>query len=317
MSPPSPPGARQLSPFTAYIMLIAVQLAWASNLVVARGVFETVPPVGLSFWRWLAAALIMIPLVWRTLPHEIPIIRQEWKTIALLAFFMVGGSTLAVTSVTFTTATNASLVNATQPAITAFFAWLIVKDRLSWLQSLGIVSAAFGIGAMVTRFNIGVLLNLDINSGDFVMLSAVVGYALYATYFHRAPKGLTPATLLFVIFLAGSIELIPFYVAETVTYMPVPATWHAAWVTFYLATLPSVGAIFMWNAGLRTVGVTKAAIFVNLLPVFGAGLAILFLGERLYFYHVLGAAFVCAGILLVVKGKRQLAPQPAVSADSA
>ncbi len=317
MSPPSPPGARQLSPFTAYIMLIAVQLAWASNLVVARGVYETVPPLGLSFWRWLFAALIMLPLVWRSLPHELPVALRNWKTIAMLAFFMVGGSTLAVTSVSFTTATNAALTNATQPAVTALFVWLIVKDRLTWIQSLGIAFAAFGVGAMVSRFDLDVLLTFDINSGDFVMLAAVMGYAMYAANFHRAPEGLSPATLLFVIFVAGTIELIPVYAAEAYLFTPFPFTWEAVGAAFYLATLPSVGAIFMWNAGLRTVGVNKAAIFVNLLPVFGAGMAILFLGERLYFYHVLGAAFVCVGILLVVKGKRQSMPRAAVSTESA
>ena len=57
----------------------------------------------------------------------------------------------------------------------------------------------------------------------------------------------------------------------------------------------------MWNTGNAVVGHNRAAIFVNLMPVYSAILAIYFLDERLYFFHVIGALFVCAGIFMVVR----------------
>jgi len=70
---------------------------------------------------------------------------------------------------------------------------------------------------------------------------------------------------------------------------------------FFMAVIPTIVATTMWNASVKMVGANRASIFINLLPVFGTFLAVVFLNERLQDYHLIGATFVCIGITLVLK----------------
>ncbi len=286
----------------AYLMATGTVLGWSIGVVIGRGIFETTPPVGLSFWRWFITALCLVPFVvprWKT---EGPLVFKAWKTIAAMGMFMLGASTISMLSVNYTTATNVSLVNAGQPLTTALIAWIIFKDKLSTIQSLGIVLGAVGIVAMVSRADFTVLQSLEFNTGDLLMLIAIVGYGSYANTLRTIPHELGLTVLMFSVTMAGCIELLPFYIYETFTYMPMPTNWVTVGWVAVLAVVTSLFPIYWWNAAVSTVGVNRSAIFVNLMPVFGAALAIFFLDEQLYLYHVLGAGLVFLGILLVVRG---------------
>jgi len=107
---------------------------------------------------------------------------------------------------------------------------------------------------------------------------------------------------MFAVTMAGCIAILPFYIYETLTYMPMPVDWTTTMWVAVLAIVTSLIPIYWWNAAVSVVGVNRSAIFVNLMPVFGATLAIIFLDEQLYLYHVLGAALIFLGILMVVRG---------------
>ena len=204
-------------------------------------------------------------------------------------------------AVNFTTAINVALVNATQPILTVLIAWILIRDGIKFIQILGIVAAFIGITVMVTKANFRVLVNLDFNVGDFITVLATAFYACYAINIRKMPKEIGTFTALFVILLMGSLTLFPFYMAEAVFIRPTPFSGKLVIVVLVLALLVSILSLAMWNTGNAVVGHNRAAIFVNLMPVYSAILAIYFLDERLYFFHVIGALFVCAGIFMVVR----------------
>lgn len=289
-----------IKPQTAYIMLIATQVLWASALVVARGAHELIPPIGFSFWRWLVAAVIMAPFA-------IPKLRSSqinWQgkipKIFYLGCFLALGSTGLIWAVQFTTATNASLVAASQPIVTALVAWLLLKDRLSKLQVLGVVSAMVGIVVMVTRMDLQVLIGLSFNPGDAIMLASVFFYAFYTIHLHRWLTGIHPLLMLFLVSISGSLVLIPPAIAEAIIVGTMVVSWHSIGAVVYMAIIPTVIATTMWNASIGAVGPNRASIFLNLLPVFGILFGVLLLDEQLYGYHVIGGIFVCLGISLMV-----------------
>jgi len=289
----------------AYFMATATVFGWASGIVIGRAIYETIPPIGVSFWRWLIAAVCLLPFVvpkWKT---EAPIVFKSWKLCLSMGLFMISASTISMVSVNFTTATNATLVNAGQPITTAVLAWLIFKDRLSVVQVAGIFVGAIGIVVMVTRADLSVLGALQFNPGDLLMLIAIVGYALYANYLRQMPKEISLSVLMFAVVIAGCLLLLPLYIIESIIYLPMPGSWNTLGWLLVLAIATSLIPVYMWNAAIPVIGVNRAAIFVNLLPIFGAGLAIIFLNEKLYVYHILAAVCVCVGILLVVIGHKQ------------
>lgn len=298
-------GPFTIGPGAAYVMLVLTVLGWASGLVVGRGIHETIPPVGASFWRWTITVLCIFAVAAPKLKSELPLILSAWKQLAAMGFFMIGASTISLIAVNFTTATNASLVNATQPMTTVVAAWLILKIRLTKIQALGIFAAAIGITVMISRADMQILLNLEFNKGDLLFTIAVIGYALYSTTLQQLPRGLSLSVLMFAIIFFGCLQLLPFYIVESFIYMPVPFSWNSAAALTFLSILTSLIPIYLWNAANRVVGVNRAGIFVNLLPVFGAVMAITFLDEELFIYHIIGAVFVCSGILFMVTGHRE------------
>lgn len=299
------PADFKLSPGLAYVCVTCTAFLFATSTVVSRGVHEIIPPVGGTFWRWILAAMIMLAFVWRELPGKGALIRRHWRLIVLLGILQIGPSAILFLGLNFTTAINATLINAAQPALTVLPAWLLTRDRITAGQAIGIFAALAGIIVMVSKGSLAAVLALKFNVGDILALTAIFGWTLYATLQHRLPSELGAGVKLFVIFLSGSLAVLPFYIIETAVYRPVPASLSAVGIIAFLGIVGSLAGIALWNAALSTVGPNRATIFLNLVPVFGVSLAIIFLGEQLFSHHLAGAGLVGLGVLLVVTRARK------------
>ena len=285
----------------AYGLIAATVLTWAIGVVIARAVHQEIPPIGLSFWRWITATLILLPFVWGSLRKDTQLVIKNLRYFWVQGIFMTGGGMFLFVAVNFTTAINVALVNATQPILTVLIAWILIRDGIKGIQILGIVAAFLGITVMVTKADLGVLMSLDFSAGDFITVLATTFYACYAINIRNMPKEIGTFPALFVILLMGSLTLFPFYILEAVFIRPTLFSGKLVIVVVVLALLVSILSIAMWNTGNAVVGHNRAAIFVNLMPVYSAILAIYFLDERLYLFHVVGALFVCAGIFMVIR----------------
>ncbi|MDA1090531.1 MAG: DMT family transporter [Proteobacteria bacterium] len=294
----------------AYLFIWIATFLWALSTVVVRGHHEEIPPFGLSFWRWLLAILIFLPLVWRELFLKTAIIKAHFKLIWVLGILQVGSSALFLFSLSFTTAINASLINAAQPVLTVIPAWLLTREKINFAQGVGILLALAGVTIMITRGDLQVLTTLGFNIGDLFVVLAILGWSFYATILHRLPKELGLTTSLFLIYLMGTISLLPFYVIESVYFRTFTPTGLSISVMTFLGIAVSAGAVSLWTASVRSIGPNRAAIFTNLIPVFAVVLAIIFLGERLFPFHLSGAAFVVVGMMLVIKMARKKTAVP-------
>ena len=295
------------SPAVAYVFAMGATFLWATSTIIGRGVHLELPPIGTSFWRWFLAAAVLYLFIWRELPSKYALIKKNWRLILLLGILQVGRSGLLYLALNYTTAINVNLINAAQPALTILPAWLLTGDRVTLRQSMGILAALSGIIVMVSQGRLGILVALEFNVGDILALVAVLGWAIYATILHRLPTELGLGTTLFVIFFSGSLILLPFYIIESASFRIVPFTGSTVGIIAILGIVVSLGSIAMWNSSLRAVGPNRASIFLNLIPVFGVSLAIIFLGERLFGHHLAGAGLVGLGVVLVVSGARQMA----------
>ncbi|MEE8236951.1 MAG: DMT family transporter [Gammaproteobacteria bacterium] len=292
-----------ISHSTAYVLLTLNMALWGSSLVVARAAHEIVPPLAFTFWRWVIAVLVLLPIVWRKLPGTLPYLRRSWRSLALLCGFMVIGATFSVIAVNYTTAINASLINGSQPFATALVAFFVIRERLSLTSGLGIFAAFIGILVMISHGSPQFLLDLAVNIGDLVMLIAVAAWALYSVELHRKPEHPSGIVLLFFIACAGLITVLPFYIVESIYVREFVPSRNGVAAIVYLSVVATLLAVYLWNLVVRSVGATHAALFLNLIPVFGAAFAILFLGESLYAFHLIGAALVFMGIVITIRDR--------------
>lgn len=298
---------------TAYAFLVLNMAFWGSTLVVARATHEIIPPLALAFWRWVVAVIVLLPFVWKKLPSTSVYLRQSWRGLLVLCAAMVVGSTLAVVSVNYTTALNASLINGSQPAITALVAFIVVRERLAPARGLGIAVAFLGIVVMIVQGDMDILRSMRFNVGDLVMVVAVVAWAVYSVEVHRQDNQPSSEVLLFFIASSGLIGVLPLYLVETMYVRAFVPSWPGIAAIVYISLFASILAVGLWNVAIRSVGATRAALFINLIPVFGAAFAMIFLRERLYLYHVVGALFVFLGIFLSIRKRVPSRPQRSVS----
>ena len=203
-------------------MLVTTMVGWAGGVVVARSVHELVPPIGFSFWRWFTAALLLTPFVGAQLLRDRHYIKRHFHHFALLGLCMAGASTILVWALQYTTATNVTLMSATQPIATAIVAWLLLRERLAPAQLIGVSAAMSGIVIMVTRMDVTVIIELSFNPGDVLVIVAVVFYACYSVNLHRWVSDITPLMMMYMTCLGGTIILLPAYLVESVSIRTMP-----------------------------------------------------------------------------------------------
>lgn len=295
------PEADSLIP--AYLMTAIAVFMWAVGVVVARFVREEIPLVGLSFWRWGLAALLLLPFVWNELSAKRHVVKQNSLLFVLQGILLGCGSTLLLYSVNFTTAINATVVNAAQPTATIFLAWLVFRDKFSLLQITGVAVAAAGVILMIAKADWNVLATLDFNKGDMLLIVAITAYGMYSINIRKHSQELSGFASLTCILFMVCLFILPFYLVEIYYVGGTPFTLQSVIAITILVLLVSIFSMICWNEGNKRIGPSKAANFVALVPIYGALLGTLLLGEKFYSYHVAGAALICVGIFLSTRKK--------------
>ena len=296
-------------PGLAYIGLVLTPLFWAGNAVVARGTVEHIPPLSMSFWRWIIALAILLPFGWPGVWRHRQVVRQHLGSMLALATFSVAAfNSLLYYAALTTTATNIALINSTIPIFVALLAWLLLGDRTRPIQAMGIGLAILGILAVVARGDITVLTSLQAQPGDLIMVAAVFSWGLFSVLLRRQAVPLPPLTFLTVQILLGTLVILPFYLVDFLAFSGGFAlSQDTALPLIYFAVFPGILAYGFWNHGVHQIGPANAAIFMYLTPVFASVLASVFLGESLGVFHVVGGVLILAGLLLATRVSR---PQP-------
>ncbi|KGB57479.1 DMT family transporter [Sphingopyxis sp. SE2] len=292
----------------AYPLLTVTALFWAGNSIVGRAARDLVPPAALSFWRWTFALLLLLPLAWPHLRRDWPVLRANWPIVALLGALAIGSfNILLYTGLQSTTALNSMLIQSAQPALVLIAGALVMGDRTSLRQVAGVLISLAGVLAIIARGDPAMLWGLRLNIGDAIISVAVLIWALYSVLLRRRPV-VHPLSFLAASMVVGIAVIAPVYAHELWSgRLIVPAAGSALAIA-YVSIFPSFLAYLFFNRGVELIGSAATGQYMNVMPLIGAGLAMLFLGEALHLFHVAGLALIVAGIL--VAGR----PPPAAQA---
>ena len=284
----------------AHANMVIATLCWGSSWVVARWLHDEMPPVAMSFWRWVIATAVIAPFAWPYLRRDAAKLRSNWKLLFFLGFVgTTGFSTLGYWGVNYTTATNASLLNGALPVLVLGLSALIERAWPTRRIAAGLVLAMGGTAYMVARGEWQTLAGLQFNKGDLLVLLGMSGWGIYTCALRWRPAGLHPLSFFVVTASIGTLALLPFYLWEHAINPLTIINSHVIAGTLYLALACSLLAYSCWNAAVAVVGSQTAGLFNNLVPVFGVVLAVLFLGETPQTYHFIGAALIFLGVALV------------------
>lgn len=301
-------GAEARRTTQAWALLVCATLFWSGNFVIGRALNTELPPVGLAFWRWTVAALILLPFAGPALWRRRKLLLPQWRRLLALSVLGVATfNTLVYIALHTTTAVNAALVYATTPAIIAGLTFSLFGERVRPLAVFGVVLSFAGVAVIILKGEPQRLLGLAFAPGDLLVLLATLSYALYTVLLPRWPTGLPPFSFLLAIFVLGALELLPFYAWEMATGRFMPLGLDALLAVLYVAVCASILSYVSWNEGARLIGARRTGLASNLMPIFTSVLGVLLLGEHFAWFHGLGVALIFAGIWLATRRPKEAA----------
>ncbi len=292
-----------------YARLTVTALFWGGTFVAARYAVREAPPFSVAAVRFAVASAVLFLLVAREAgrkagPRAFPVPRtgEEWLGLLSLGFFGVFlYNAVFFTALTWTTAANGSLIVAVNPALTAALSAAWLKEKVRPLQAVGLLVSFVGVAFVVSKGSWETVRRMSFNRGDVLMLGAPLAWALYSIQgkrvLDRFPFSPLAATAYAALF--GAMMLCPAAVAERLATGRAAGFSLVGWLAvLQLALLGTVLGFVWWYEGVKALGAGRAAVFVNLVPVFGVLLAALFLGERLAWAEAFGGGLVIGGVSL-------------------
>ncbi len=283
----------------APLLLALSSLLWSGNFVVVRAVHGTVSPIDLAFWRWLVAAGVVAGLGHRHLRQDFRELRRHWAILLLLAVVGIAAmNTLYYQGLQSTTALNALLLMSATPLLVLGCGLALYGERPRPRQVIAVVASVLGVAIIAFHGNPAAAgRDFAFAGGDLWIVGGMLCYTLYAALLRRRPM-VHAMSFLTATFAIGMILLLPLVIwghASGEAVLPASGVMLAV---IYLALFPSVLAFLCLNRGIELIGAGRAGQYVHLMPVFGSLLAVMFLGERLQFYHGAGAALIAGSLIL-------------------
>jgi len=186
----------------------------------------------------------------------------------------------------------------TIPVMIMFFSSILKIEKTNVFQIIGVILSFLGVIIIITKANFEILKNLDFNKGDITMVVAMFSWALYSTLLKRQKYELSQISLLQVVISFGLIFLIPVYFIEYQVGFRIDLDKPFILILLYVVLLPGLASFILWIKGISMIGANRSGVFLHLMPIFSAIMAMIFFNEKFMFYHILGACFIVTGILL-------------------
>ena len=274
----------------------------ASNLVVARGGVEYVPPISLAFWRWTLVFVILLPFTYLSLRKNYKIIKNEFKKLLFLgamgcgvcgAFPFLAGKT--------TTVTNMGIIYTSSPIFIILISGFFFHEKINFTKIIGLISCLIGVFAIIIKGNFDLLINLNFTIGDLWMLAAAIGWALYSIYLFHWKSKLKIFQRFTLIAFFGALSLFPFYIGEEFFFERTTfSNEFFMWIIF-AAISPGIIAFTLYTVAQKKLGASLTGFTLYVFTIYGAIYGYFLFGEKLENYHLIGTILVFIGVYLAKK----------------
>jgi len=289
----------------AYLFPFLAIVFWAGNVIVSKMAASAISPTAITFYRLVLAIALLSPFLVRPIWRNRDAIRRHWWQLAIggllsMALFQA----LSYRAAESTTATNMAIVTALIPLLTAILSRALLGDAVTLGMAVGGVLSFGGILYLVGHGDIGAVLAQGAHLGDVLMLFAALAYSLYGVLLKRWRMAIPAWQSTYMQAAFALVFMFPLFLA-----LPAgTATLDAKTVPLiaYAGIFSSIILTFFWIQGVKLLGPNRCAIFINLLPVLTAGLAIALLDEPMRAYHVIGGGISLAGVLIAQTVQRPL-----------
>jgi drug/metabolite transporter (DMT)-like permease len=280
-------------------MLLATIVLWGSSMPLVKWLTGSFDPMLLAALRMVAASAALAVLLrrqgsWPKLDGA------QWRQLLLCGVLMVYlNQELFVAGIARSSATNAALITAMNPLAASFLALWFLREPLSGRRIAGVLVGLAGVTVVILMRPGADLAHGGI--GDLMIVLAILVFATGAMLVQRLAVRIDALTISFIVHAIGSAFLLLQCALHSAWQgeWPRAAGSPLAWTALLLSGAISTGlGNLLWNRSISVVGMARASVWLYWLPLFGVSLSVIFLGEPLTRWHVLGLLLVLAGTWL-------------------
>ena len=286
--------------YLAYILLILATLFWSGNFIIGK--FATlfqIPPLTLNFFRWGLVWLILMPFTFKEISKKMNHVKENWILISILGILSISTfNSVVYFSLNYTQVINAVLMLAAIPAVVMFLSSLLKIEKTNLFQLIGLFLSIIGILVIISNADIQKILSLNFNKGDLSMLLCIFSWSLYSTLLKKKKLPFSQFSLIQLMVTVGLIFLIPQYYYEHSVGLELNPGKVFYIILFYVVLFPAIAAYYCWNKAIGLIGPNRSSMFIQLMPLFSALMAIVIFNEKFQMYHFIGAGFIILAIYL-------------------
>ena len=285
--------------FFPYLLLFIQPIFMATNIIVARGGVEYVPPVSLAFWRWLTVFFILSPFFFEEIFKKKKDFNKEFWKLFFLGSMGCGvcGAFPFIAGMS-TTMANMGIIYTSSPIFIIILSVMLFKDKINFSRIIGLIICLVGVISIISKGKIESLLNFKFTSGDLWMVGAAIGWAVYSIYLLNWKSNFSLMGRFTLISFFGAISLFPFYLLEEIFFSSTNFNSDfIIWVLF-AAISPGIIAFTLYTKVQKYVGASLAGFTLYIFSIYSAIYGIILFDEALMNFHYFGAAFVFLGVYL-------------------
>ena len=282
----------------AYVLLIFTTLSWGGNAIAGRIAVGEISPLLLTTMRWIGVAILIALFARRAVAEAWPVMRSRLGFMAALgALGFTAFNALFYLAAQSTVAINIGIIQGAIPVFVMIGAYIVFRTPVTVVQVAGVAVTMVGVALVASHGDLSKLATLAFADGDLLMILACALYAGYTVALRRRPA-VSGLAMFSVLAIAALVSSLPLPVIEAVSgtlIWPSAVGWA---VLAYVVVFPSFVAQICFLRAVDLIGPARAGLFVNLVPIFAAGLGVVLLGEQFQLHHALALGFVLGGIWL-------------------
>ena len=286
--------------YLAYLYLVLAIFCWSGNFIVGKfGTLFEIPPLTLNVFRWISVWFILIPFTYKEIFKNLSYIKKNWLVISFMGVITISTfNSVVYFALNYTQVINAVLMLSAIPAATIVLSSLMKIEKTNIFQLIGLLVSIVGIGSIISNGDFQKIISLDFNKGDMWMLVCVITWSLYSTLLKKNKFKFSQFTLIQLMVSVGIIFLIPQFFYEKSIGLELNLNKNFFLILTYVAIFPAIAAYYFWQKGIEIIGPNRASMFIQLMPLFSAIMAIIIFKEKFEMYHFVGAFFILSGIYL-------------------
>ncbi|NPA35479.1 MAG: DMT family transporter [Chlorobi bacterium] len=279
-----------------FISLSLAMIFWAFSFVWVKQAYESFEPFTVVFFRLLISSVLLY-VVLKTIGQLKSMRKHDLKWFALLAFFepfmyFMGESF----GLKYVSSTVGAVIISTIPLFAPIVDRLFFRTKITWLNLSGIIISFAGVLMIILEKDLTLKAPL---TGILLLFVAVFAALGYTVVLKKIPVHYNAVSIITYQNMIGVFYFLPMFLLFDFRNIEISEIKPAAyWSVLQLAVFASSVAFIFFTWSIRVIGITKANVFVNMIPVFTAVFAWWLLDEQLTVKKFIGIVIVIAGVFI-------------------